>query len=260
MKVSCTSLCVSAALLLGTSPASAEPFGWPQPGGAGSPVHITYSFSNLLDGGFNTDLSSAELRDATVAALSIWSRYAPLHFREIVDSGPKPGEAFYDGGTHPDIRIGYIADMKGEVAGHTIAHAHLPSEGAGGLGGDIHFGTDVSSLGAKSWGAASAGPWFVDFFSAILHEAGHAIGLQHLPAGSGVMGSVFLVFHDMNHADLLPGDIVAIRALYGVGAGSVTPLDDPVITPEPSSLLLLATGLGYLLRRRATRPSVRTIP
>lgn len=260
MKVSCTSLCVSAALLLGTSPASAEPFGWPQPGGAGSPVHITYSFSNLLDGGFNTDLSSAELRDATVAALSIWSRYAPLHFREIVDSGPKPSETRYDAGMHPDIRIGYIPDIRGEVTGHTVAHAHLPSEDAGGLGGDIHFGTDVSSLGARSWGTASAGPCFVDFFSAILHEAGHAIGLPHSDDGRGVMGRVFLVFRDMDGADLLPSDIAAIRALYGAGAGSVTSLDDPVITPEPASLVLLATGLGYLLRRRATRPLVRTIP
>jgi hypothetical protein len=257
MKGSRASLVVSAALMLGPSAASAEPFGWPQPGGPGSPVHITYSFSNLFDGGFNSSLSTVELRDATVRALSIWSRYAPLHFREIRDGGPPSGDTPYARSTHPDIRIGYVPGLAGEV----VAHAHLPSAERGGLDGDIHFGNDVSSFGAQSWGAASAGSWFVDFFSAILHEAGHAIGLLHSPDGSGVMGSVFLVFSSMADADLLPSDITALRALYGAGRGSVTALDDPLITPEPSSFVLLATGLGYLLRRRiATRHTVRTIP
>jgi hypothetical protein len=257
MKVPCTSLVVSAALMLGPSVASAEPFGWPQPGGPGSPVHVSYSFSNLLDGGLNTSLSNGELREATVAALSIWARHAPLHFHEVADSGPKPGDAEYDGGSHPDIRIGYVAGASGEA----VAHAHLPDGRAGGLQGDIHFANDVSSFGARSWGAASSGPWFVDFFSAILHEAGHAIGLLHSADGSGVMGSVFLVFGSMADADLLPSDIAAIRALYGVGTGSVTPLDNPVATPEPSSLALFATGLGYLLRRRfVTHHNARPIP
>lgn len=256
MKVHCTSLLVSAAVMLGPSVVSAEPFGWAQPDGPGSPVHISYSFSNLLDGGFNTSLTSVELREATVAALSIWARYAPLHFHEVSDSGPKAGDAPYDPGSHPDIRIGYVADLRGEVA-----HAHLPGDDGGGLAGDIHFGNDVSSFGARSWGAASSGRWFVDFFSAILHEAGHAIGLQHSADGSGIMGSVFLVFGSMSDADLLPSDIAAIRALYGAGTGSVTPLADPVVTPEPSSLILVASGLGYLLRRRfVTHHNVRTIP
>lgn len=257
MKVPSTSLFVSAALMFGTSVASAEPFGWPQPAGPGSPVHISFSFSNLLDGGFNTSLSNSELREATVAALSIWARYAPLHFHEVADSGPKPGDGGYDGGSHPDIRIGYVVDLSGEA----VAHAHFPADPAVGLGGDIHFANDVSGFDARSWGAASTGPWFVDFFSAILHEAGHAIGLPHSPDGSGVMGSVFLVFSTMSDADLLPSDITALRALYGAGTGSVTPLDDPIASPEPSSLALFATGLGYLLRRRfVTRHNVRTIP
>jgi hypothetical protein len=257
MKVPCTSLVVSAALMVGSSSASAEPFGWSQPGGPGAPVHISYSFSNLLDGGFNTSLSNAELREATVAALSIWARHAPLHFHEAADSGPNAGDRRYDGGSHPDIRIGYVADLGGEA----VAHAHLPARDGGGLDGDIHFANDVSSVGARSWGAASGGRWFVDFFSAILHEAGHAVGLMHAADGSGVMGSVFLVFSSMSDADLLPSDIAAIRALYGAGTGSVTPLDAPVATPEPSSLMLFATGLGYLLRRRfVTHHNVRTIP
>ena len=257
MKVSRASLLVSAALMVGPSSLSAEPFGWAQPAGPGSPVQITYSFSNLFDGGFNTSLSSGELREATVTALSIWSRYAPLNFREVADSGPAAGETPYDGSTHPDIRIGYISAIRADI----VAHAHLPSAEGGGLDGDIHFGNDVSSFGATSWGAASAGPWFVDFFSAILHEAGHAIGLPHSADGSGVMGSVFLVFSSMTDADLLPSDIAAIRALYGAGTGSVTPLADPLATPEPSTFVLLATGLGFLLRRKAaTRHNVRTIP
>src|SRR5829696_796814 len=53
--------------LVWSASAHADPMtlGWAQPGGPGSPVTITYSYSNLFDGGFNTSLATAELRRST---------------------------------------------------------------------------------------------------------------------------------------------------------------------------------------------------
>src|SRR3954452_3891450 len=97
-----------ACLLVGR-PAAAEPVGlqWPQPGGPGAPVSITYSYSNLLDGSFFL-ASPEELRAATEEALRLWASYAPLNFIELPDGGPPPSSTPYaSGDLVPEIRIGH---------------------------------------------------------------------------------------------------------------------------------------------------------
>jgi len=54
-------------------------------------IQITYSYSNFFDGGLG-DITEQELRAATEEALTLWSTYAPLHFIEVVDSGPLPDD------------------------------------------------------------------------------------------------------------------------------------------------------------------------
>lgn len=66
-----TLLRLAALCLLAPAHAAADPIGWAQPGGPGSPVGLSYGYSNLLDGGFNTTLSSSELRQSTDLALGI---------------------------------------------------------------------------------------------------------------------------------------------------------------------------------------------
>lgn len=80
---------------------------WPQPNGLGTPVVITYSYSNLLDGGLGGKLTESELRAATEEALALWATYAPLEFREVSDTGPAPSDTSYAANNHPDIRIGH---------------------------------------------------------------------------------------------------------------------------------------------------------
>jgi hypothetical protein len=210
--------------------------GWPQPGGPGSPVVITYSLANLLDGSFPL-LTLAELRQATVEALQTWAAHVPLHFVERIDSGPALSDAPYPAGNHPQIRIGHhpMTDL---------AHAFLP-DGREGLAGDIHLDPGIP------WGLAGT-KW--NFLEAMTHEAGHAIGLGHIDDEQSVMNPFFPqpLFGALGSAFLFPGDIRRVQAIYGAGSGSVQPLAaDPV--PEPATVLLVATGLGLMLDQHRRR-------
>jgi len=61
-------------------------------------------------------------------------------------------------------------------------------------------------------------------------------------------------FQGLGTAFLFPADIRAEQRLYGVGVGSVQPLD---VSPEPTTYLLVGGGLFALLlvRRARTRAS-----
>jgi hypothetical protein len=246
------------ALLAAAQPVSADPIGWPQPNGSGTPVYLTYSYSNLLQCGFNTTLSAAELRAATEAAFGLWARYAPIQLFEVPDTGPLPSEHEYSPVATADIRIGYEPRLEGG----DVAHAHVPfardSYTASGLGGDIHFSNDLSAFDADRWGHDPNDALVLDFFSTMLHEAGHALGLLHIFDAPSVLGGSLRIFPDSTDASLFPADIAAVRALYGSGHGSVHPLgQQPIPNPEPGSMLLLAAGAGALaLRRRQLRYNV----
>lgn len=256
-------MAVPAVLTIGAGMAQADPIGWPQPNGAGSPVYLTYSYSNLLDSRFNTVLTPDELRAATESAFRLWASYAPLHFIETPAGGPPASETDYPAYT-ANIRIGHLAAL----ADGAVAHVHLPfgrDGGATGLAGDIHFSNDLSSTGFQTWGRASDGPLVLDFFSAMLHETGHAVGLLHILSATAIMGNVLHIFPDHESGELFPADIEAIRALYGAGVGSVRPIGDAALaTPEPASVLLLIAGLGACglrarQRRRARNPDELSI-
>jgi len=223
-------------------PAHADPFRWRQPGGLGTPVVLTYSFSNLLEQGFSGSLSETDIRASTAEAFGLWSDYAPLHFIERSDSGPSPSDSEYRAGTHPDIRIGseFIDDET------TLAHAFLPFDtDDSGLSGDIHF----NATSAYAW-SVGGGFSTIDFLEVITHEIGHSLGIRHILYADAIMQPyVSHRFQGRGTAYLLEPDILAIRSLYGSGVGSVQPM------PEPSTMMLLATGLALALmhRRRVRR-------
>ena len=244
-------LVLATALVLPATRVDADPvaLGWPQPSGIGTDVVISYSYGNLFDDGFNTTLTESEIRGLTTHALSIWAAYAPIHFHEVPDAGPPPGEQEYPV-VSPDLRMGYQLELPDRHA----AHAHLPFErgeyAASGLAGDIHLSNDTSAFGTSTWGYAARDATALDFFSVMLHEVGHALGIPHLGATSSVMGITLLMFDSAAAADLHPSDIQAIRALYGHGVGSVRALGNaPVPTPEPGTWMLLGSGVGLIAWR-----------
>ncbi|MCH7726630.1 MAG: matrixin family metalloprotease, partial [Planctomycetes bacterium] len=196
-------------------------FKWPQPNGNGSAVTITYSYSNLLDESLH-GISAKRLKQASEEALGRWAAVAPLHFVEKVDSGPNPSDANYGGQGRPHIRIG--AHTIDGANGPILAHAYLPFSAAAGLSGDVHFDID------EEWGAAQGG----FFLEVILHELGHSLGLGHELVVNAIMNpTIQNRFNGLGESFLFTDDINGIRAIYGTGVGSVTPLEDPEGEGDP---------------------------
>ncbi len=209
---------------------------WAQPGGLGSPITLSYSFSNLLDGGIATGsgvpLPAEALRGAVEAALADYAAFLPIHFVEVADhSGPLPGTGQYDPTGLADIRIGHVPHVSG-----ANAYAYFPPTTPGnGLGGDVVFN-------AGRFGAG----WTLSLFYAIAqHELGHSLGMAHFVEAVAMAGY---------EGPRYPLDDLAIAALqgaYGAGVGSVTPLS---AVPEPGPLALMLAGLAVLgWRRRAAK-------
>ncbi len=195
---------------------------WSQPGGLGNPVNITYSLSNLLTSDLGGTLSAATVYDAVEEAFGLWAKYAPLNFKEVVDAGPGVSDSDYSPFNRPNIRIGHHEIDGGS---NILAHAFFPD--GSGRAGDVHLDSDESWTTEGSFSS-------IDIIEVMTHELGHSLGLDHEPSDDAIMNAFYSGrFDGLGTGFLLPDDIDGIRAIYGTGVGSVTPLlRNPVTETE----------------------------
>jgi hypothetical protein len=205
-----------------------------EPGGG---VTLTYSYSNLLDGGLldaaDTPIGVHEIRTAVEEAFSVWAAIAPLHFTEVPDQGGSPTGANYPPGQFGDIRLGYgLLDGRGNFKA-LANYPPLRGQASCTLCGDVLF--DVE----ERW--ETIGTFDLpDILGAAIHEIGHSLGMAHTNIEGANMYPVFRRHTGPGSGWLHPDDIAGMQAIYGAGAGSVTPLAS---VPEPGNIAALAVAL-----------------
>lgn len=198
---------------------------WNQPGGKGKKFTLTYSLSNGFLNGIN-GLSKSETVSAVEKAFSVVAKYVPINFVEETDSGPS-GKVLLTRAQNGDFtpagdeaKLRFHRDTIDGKNG-TLARAYFPSEFAS-IGGDMFFDNENWRPGL--------------FVETVLHELGHALGLNHVNGVDAIMNpTIKNRFSGINGADLLADDIQTLRSAYGWGKGSVKSLGSSPNTPQPPS-------------------------
>src|SRR5262249_19388651 len=129
-------------------------------------------------------------------ALQTWASVTPLNFHFVSDSGAASGAA---GSAQGDSRFGDIR-LGGYASSAWSGFTYFPSGGT--LGGDEFLNT------ATTWHIGTN----PDLYSILLHETGHALGLDHTSVSPAVMRPAILTVYTGLFAD----DIAGIQAIYGV--------------------------------------------
>ena len=122
-------------------------------------------------------------------AFDAWSQYGDIEFIELPDGGGNAGQGFT-----ADIRIFF-----GPVPGNTLGWTYFPTGPSNSAAGDMILDIDASMINDPD-----------KFYKLVLHEIGHALGLDHENSGvPTVMTSTLSV------GTLQQDDIQGIQAVYG---------------------------------------------
>jgi len=162
---------------------------------------LTYRVDNFLEG-----IEPGLQLDAFARAFAVWADSSALTFTRVED-GPADITLQFLLGDHDDL-------FPFDGSGGNLGHAFFPGSGDPGV---VHLCAD------EQWVLNGASANEIDLFSVLVHEIGHALGVEHSLESNAVMWPAYTGPIE----GLAPDDVDAIQKLYGSADGSVPPLDDP---------------------------------
>ena len=175
-------------------------FGTPWPDGENLTLSLAPNATPI--GGQPGDFASLLARLGPAARLDVlrafqaWAARANVNFGLVGDDGSAFGTA---GPPQGDARFGDVR-VGGRPLPADVLAVTAPFNYADNYSGDVVVNT-----------AARFGPGGVDLYTALLQEAGHALGIGHSPDPAAVMYD----YYRGARAGLSAGDVAAVQLLYG---------------------------------------------
>ncbi|WP_342078018.1 matrixin family metalloprotease [Yoonia sp. SS1-5] len=171
---------------------------------------ITWS---MALGGLRYDttlFTDADFEAAVAAAFDAWAAVADLSFQFIPGiAGDPDNDADIDVMTATEQQVPYLAGNTVGLASYSYSNGANRSNTVGEI-----VAADVYMDLQPNW--SPFGTAGLNFYAVVLHEIGHALGLDHVDDTSEIMNDF------VSTSDLGDGDIAGIRVLYGAAEGEDT--------------------------------------